>query len=104
MSDDEWCSDMVQGDWGRSYPCSKRGKVERDGKWYCMIHDPERVAARRAKQDAERKAKWEAREAQWKRDRRIKELRDLMVERYCAEHPTSEAVIEYRALVAGEQP
>jgi hypothetical protein len=46
--------------------CSKPGKVEVDGKWYCAIHDPEAVKRRdvamRAKWELERKAseeKWE---------------------------------------------
>lgn len=41
--------------------CRKNTKVERDGKWYCLTHDPERVKARRAEQDR----KWtEKRDAQ----------------------------------------
>ena len=28
------------------YPCSKPGKVARDGRWYCGIHDPERRPGR----------------------------------------------------------
>ena len=29
--------------WGSFHPyqCNKKGIVERDGKWYCKIHDPE---------------------------------------------------------------
>lgn len=33
-------------------PCVNAGKVERDGRWYCGIHDPVKVAARKAKRDA----------------------------------------------------
>lgn len=29
--------------------CCRPGKVEVDGKWYCGIHDPAKVAARQAK-------------------------------------------------------
>lgn len=36
--------------------CTKPAKVEREGRWYCIIHDPLRVA----KKDAERAAKYEA--------------------------------------------
>jgi len=45
--------------WSRSMPteCGKRAKAERDGKWYCGIHDPVRVQERRKaeqeKQDEE---------------------------------------------------
>ena len=38
-----------------SSQCQKTAKVERNGKWYCGIHDPEKVKAR---QDARQK-KWE---------------------------------------------
>lgn len=38
------------------YDCSKKSKVERDGKWYCGTHDPVRV---KEKKDA-RSAKWDA--------------------------------------------
>ncbi len=42
------CSEHVMSvSGGRSQPCSKPVTVERDGKPYCTIHDPERVAARR---------------------------------------------------------
>ena len=41
-----------------SYPCTKPVKVERDGKHYCTIHDPARVAKKRAAKDAEWNAKW----------------------------------------------
>ena len=41
-----------------SSQCSYRGKVERDGKWYCKIHDPvakiEKFRARQAERIAER--------------------------------------------------
>lgn len=46
------CSGLVwksQGAWGRHYACSNPGKVERDGKWWCGTHDPERVADREEK-------------------------------------------------------
>lgn len=33
----------------RGSPCSHRASVERDGKWYCLKHDP---IARQAKRDA----------------------------------------------------
>lgn len=47
--------------WDRigSYPCSKPAKIERDGKWYCTVHDPERVKQK----EAIRRAKWGVDEA-----------------------------------------
>ncbi len=37
------------------YPCGKTAKVQRDGKWYCGTHDPERLEKKRA----ERNARWD---------------------------------------------
>lgn len=34
-------------------PCSNKAKVERDGKFYCGVHDPERLKAKQAARDAE---------------------------------------------------
>lgn len=43
------CSVRVYSNRGYdNYPCSKPATVQRDGKWYCTIHDPERLAAKRA--------------------------------------------------------
>jgi len=39
-----------------SKPCTRAGKVERNGKWYCGQHDPQAKAARRQAQNE----KWEA--------------------------------------------
>ena len=41
------CSETITkpGMW-RSFPCSRYGKVQRDGRWYCAQHDPEQVAKR----------------------------------------------------------
>jgi hypothetical protein len=44
-----------QGGW-RKYQCHFKGKVEREGKLYCTIHDPERVKEK----DKERTEKWDA--------------------------------------------
>jgi len=45
--------------WSRSLVrCSKTGKFERDGFFYCGIHDPVAVKERDAKLDAERKQKF----------------------------------------------
>lgn len=42
-----WCSARTKGITGRNTSlCSNRARVLRDGKWYCKIHDPVRVAER----------------------------------------------------------
>lgn len=51
----KYCSAQVyeSGRWGSFHPhgCAKKITVERDGKPYCTIHDPERVKAKHAKQN-----------------------------------------------------
>ncbi len=41
---------------GVAFPCPAAGKIERDGKWYCGIHDPVAIAERAAKREAKRKS------------------------------------------------
>ena len=48
-----------------SYPCSHSGKIERDGKWYCGIHDPVKRAEKQAERTAKWNAEWEAKKARW---------------------------------------
>jgi uncharacterized Zn finger protein (UPF0148 family) len=62
----ECCARVWQTGRFRSAPCAKPPKVERDGKWFCAIHDPIRIEER----NKAREAKWDA---EWresaKRDR-----------------------------------
>ena len=64
------CSKRVYWDAWHSHPCANKGTVERDGKPYCGVHDPQKVAARQARRDAsyldareEQDAKWKAADA-----------------------------------------
>jgi hypothetical protein len=41
----------------RCVPCSRKAKIDRDGKPYCKQHDPVATAARRAASDAKTDAK-----------------------------------------------
>jgi hypothetical protein len=43
------CSVKVYGDWLVTPNCQKPATVERDGKLYCTIHDPEYIKAKQAK-------------------------------------------------------
>lgn len=45
------------------HSCQRPSKVERNGKWYCGIHDPEYVAAKRATQEELWRAKWAIKDA-----------------------------------------
>ena len=40
------CSERISGRF-HSYQCSKSGKIERDGRWYCGTHDPVRIKEKR---------------------------------------------------------
>ena len=69
----EKCSARTRGDVWRDYPCSKNAKVYRDGKWYCGIHDPVKVAEREAKRSAAYQKKQAFRQKMsWRRARRDK--------------------------------
>jgi uncharacterized Zn finger protein (UPF0148 family) len=48
------CASVYKPGAFRALGCNKPAKVERDGKWYCGVHDPKR---RKQKDDA-RRAKW----------------------------------------------
>jgi uncharacterized Zn finger protein (UPF0148 family) len=56
--EDKRCSVMIwdSGGWHR-YQCTKHVKVERDGKFYCAIHDPEYIKLKDAKLKAKRQEK-----------------------------------------------
>lgn len=49
----------------RGHMCQKSGKVERDGKWYCGIHDPVAVQAKNAAAKARFDAEYDARRKRW---------------------------------------
>lgn len=44
--------------------CTKPAKVERDGKHYCGVHDPVRIAEKNHKRNAEWQVKWDAEKAE----------------------------------------
>jgi len=37
------CATVYRGDWCRPGKCSRAGKLERNGKWYCATHDPVKI-------------------------------------------------------------
>lgn len=52
MTESGWCSEYVYRPRVTSSTCSNRATVERDGKLYCSVHDPVKVAAKRAEKQA----------------------------------------------------
>lgn len=68
----EKCRAAVHDDCGVGFhQCGRKGIIERDGMLWCKTHDPEAVAARRAKQEA----RWAKEQAEWKRNWAIERLR-----------------------------
>ena len=43
----------------RTRVCGKTAKYERDGKWYCGVHDPEAIKAKHDKRRAKLNARWD---------------------------------------------
>ena len=52
MKTTQGCSKKVWSGYGQ-YDCSRAGKIEEGGKWYCATHAPSKVAARAAVRNAE---------------------------------------------------
>ena len=67
---EECCAEVFRG--YHYYPCGKKGKVQRNGKWYCGRCDPDKVAAR----EAERQAKWDAELKAYEAERKAERIRD----------------------------
>jgi hypothetical protein len=78
VNNEERCSERVcgSGSWGafHMHQCSKKATIERNGKKFCTIHDPEREKAIRAKKQAEYDAASKARQAEWEWERAAKTL------------------------------
>ena len=60
------CEEVFDSLTWRNHPCNNKGKVERDGKWYCGTHDPVAKKERAAKRGP---TEWE-REMQRRQDQR----------------------------------
>ena len=70
------CADVRdQGTWPSYHKCGNKGKVQVDGKWYCGIHDPAKIAER----DARHKAKYDAEMDKWRKERRAFHCFDELV-------------------------
>jgi hypothetical protein len=56
------CSKQIPNDhWGFHYhSCKRQGIIQRDGKWYCKVHDPIEVEARGKKSSTEWHNKFES--------------------------------------------
>ena len=52
------CSARIYGQRGGDYPCQIKAKIERDGKWYCRIHDPAYIKEKKIKWQTDFDKKW----------------------------------------------
>ena len=73
MTDKKQCSEKVWDGW-HHFPCQRPAKVERDGKWYCGIHDPEYIKAKNQAKEEKWEAENKANEIKWAREVKIKSL------------------------------
>ena len=104
MSEHMCCKDVATAGMAfyRPKPCGNKAKVEVDGLHYCGMHDPSRVAAKRA----ERTAKWEEERAkklrEWALSSAAPALLEALIDCLDCEFPvTDKAVIEKaRAAIA----
>ncbi len=64
------------------WPCRNRGKVERNGKFYCGVHDPVAVAEKRAARNVILKLQADARRAEIAREERAHRALKLLEATY----------------------
>ncbi len=64
------CSEKVssEGSWGsfHQHKCQRPATIERDGKWYCKIHDPEYIKEKDKARTEEWERKWAIRRLETK--------------------------------------
>ena len=75
------CAESVWSSFGNGHgmlnACGRKGKVQVGGKWYCGIHDPAAVEARKRKSEAlsqERSRKWDERYQREQYDRKAGDI------------------------------
>lgn len=98
--DKQQCSATVypKEQWGafHGHGCARKATIERDGKWYCGLHDPVNVKLREDKNSLIANAKWEEANAK----RRI-ELHGsallAMLEKILPEYEMYTRIVEQRA-------
>lgn len=97
MANAERCCKQVYGGSFVGHRCTRLGKLEHNGKWYCGTHDPVAIEAKRKK----RHAKWDA---EWKRSeelRNTQKRRAAAIEKLCG-HIATEDLKNYELVAKGE--
>ena len=72
------CSALLKTSGFHASHCYRDAKVERNGKPYCKMHDPERVEAKRKSQNEKWEAEFKRKQTQWaEEDARCKAIHEL---------------------------
>ena len=66
MNEATCCANIYEKGVWRSHPCGRKAKVERNGMWYCGIHDPVSREKRRERNHEEWKRNWDRQERERK--------------------------------------
>ena len=77
LNENQCCVKVSPNDrWGafHSYQCSKKAVVNREGKFYCKIHDPEYIKAKSQKRTVEYTKEQDAKLYQWEREDLLRDL------------------------------
>ena len=64
----------------RSYQCSYKATVTRDGKPFCLKHDPVRLNEHREAREKKYREQWRAKERGWAEQARINKAHEPMLE------------------------
>lgn len=67
MSEHQCCARTWPQGAYKSHGCASKGKVERDGNWYCGRHDPVAVAEKNKKRKAHEAVLQKANDERWER-------------------------------------
>jgi uncharacterized Zn finger protein (UPF0148 family) len=89
------CSEDVWDGGFRPHRCRNSGSVERDGKWYCKVHDPIARKERQERRDEEYRAEQErqlARRRKREAERRIETIRGATLDEAMEIHAVKERV------------
>ena len=87
--DKKQCAERVWDNF-HDYACSRSAKNQEDGKWWCTIHTPSRVKAKREAKSAMWKAERDAREAA---DARVKSAANVLGVTARLDYPSTSAVV-----------
>ncbi len=94
MTDEDQCSTMVSGSgsWGsfHQHHCHKQATIQRDGKWYCKIHDPEYIKEKNKVSTAKHNEQWRKRRIELSGHRLLRACKEALE---ASHNPTVEKIL-----------